>query len=64
MLQGIDGETMTQEQLQEIFKPILINNIGNKLTPELIAGMLASISGALMHKLAMQHIDSKQQENG
>lgn len=55
---------MTQEQLQEIFKPILINNIGNKLTPELIAGMLASISGALMHKLTMQHIDSKQQEDG
>lgn len=53
---------MTQEQLQEVFKPILINNMGNKLTPELIAGMLASISGALMRELAMQHIDNKQQE--
>lgn len=51
---------MTQEQLQEVFKPILVNNMGNRLTPELIAGMLASMANALTKQLAMAQIDEKE----
>ena len=51
---------MNQQDIHNALRQPLVNNIGNKLTPELLAGLLASMSDALM-KL---QTDQQEQQDG
>ena len=42
---------MTNKDLQEIIREPLVSNIGNRLTAEMIAGLMASIAENLMKHL-------------
>lgn len=42
---------MTQQQLQNLIRGPLVANLGNKLTPELVAGLMASIAEVIIKNM-------------
>lgn len=52
---------MTNKDLQDMIKGPLLGNLGNKLTTELVAGLMASIAENLLNNI---EIIGKDKDNG
>lgn len=48
---------MTPQDIQSALKTPLVNNMGNKLTPELIAGLLVSLSDSMIKLLGQDAVN-------
>ena len=55
---------MTPQSIQQALRGPLAANVGNKLTPELIAGLLVTLADAVMRQADAPVLQASAQTNG